>query len=99
VSAYIASLPPPQRRIAERIDALAARTLPDRRELDREWQPVQLAADLRHNRRVGIAQLEAIQDRRRALDEIRNCAKSFATFYIAPEPCWRSSSLRDQRCV
>jgi hypothetical protein len=29
VFAYIASLPPPQRRIAERIDALAARTLPD----------------------------------------------------------------------
>lgn len=29
VFAYIASLPQPQRRIAERIDALAARTLPD----------------------------------------------------------------------
>lgn len=29
VFAYIASLPQPQRRIAERVDALAARTLPD----------------------------------------------------------------------
>src|SRR3974390_1657072 len=29
VFAYIASLPPPQRGIAERVDALAARTLPD----------------------------------------------------------------------
>ncbi|HET9064981.1 MAG TPA: hypothetical protein VFN22_04070 [Gemmatimonadales bacterium] len=28
VFAYIASLPPPQRGIAERVDALAARTLP-----------------------------------------------------------------------
>jgi hypothetical protein len=31
VFAYIASLPQPQREIAERIDALAARTLPDLR--------------------------------------------------------------------
>ena len=31
VFAYIASLPQPQRRIAERIDALAAKTLPDLR--------------------------------------------------------------------
>jgi hypothetical protein len=29
VFAYIASLPPPQRGIAERVDALAAKTLPD----------------------------------------------------------------------
>ena len=29
VFAYIASLPQPQRRVAERIDALAAKTIPD----------------------------------------------------------------------
>ena len=39
------------------------------RELDRERDAVQPAADLGDERRIGIAQLEAVEDRRRALDE------------------------------